>query len=264
MDSNYPECRLYIDECGTFGFKKRPMSLQHRYLGLTGAAVTKGEMLRVKPIISKIKTDYFGTDSIILRRENLREKKGPYSVLADPATQGNFNQELLTALSQLDCVVFSVVVDKESYKAKYGPGYLRHPYHDCMYELTHSYSLFLHQNNTSGDIMIESRDRVENGRLQDAFSEVYTEGYHEIEAEFFQSVITSKKLKFRKKEHNVDGLQIADCLAYPCKYGILEDKGIVMVSPDCFSHQVLEQISDKYFVEGVSGDVCGYGRILLT
>ena len=127
----------------------------------------------------------------------------------------------------------------------------------------HVYALFLHEESATGDIMAEARGAKEDRLIQAAYQDAYENGHQVIDPEFFQSVLISKEIKLKTKKHNIHGLQMADCLAHPCTQGILHDKGKLVIAEGCYSFSVLDGVKDKYYAERTSGEVWGFGRILL-
>ena len=109
-----------------------------------------------------------------------------------------------------------VVIDKASHSTKTYRE-LFHPYHYCVAALLERFAGWLGLSEARGDVMAESRGAMEDKELQEAFEITLQKGTRFHAPEGFQKVLTSTKIKLKKKEHAIPGLELADLLAYPFK-----------------------------------------------
>lgn len=275
--------RLYVDESGdhSYGRKKIQKSIlkmidypdlegKKRYLGLTGCII---ESERYKksfvPSFETLKKKYFAKDPddpdeiIILHREDMVNKKGPFWKLKDKEIKDKFNKEFLIFLNNEEYRVITVVIDKKDHIERYSTCAF-HPYHYCLTTMLERFCGFLKFSGARGDVIAESRGGVEDLQLKKAYSTVYISGTSYYDFAFFQSVLTTKEIKIKPKEQNIQGLQLADLLAHPLRDEILVEKGCI---PDdyknIFGKKVCEIMKSKYNRRYATGKIAGYGKIFL-
>ncbi len=108
------------------------------------------------------------------------------------------------------------------------------------------YVFFLNTAACRGDVMAESRGGKEDMRLKKSFTRIWKKGTEYVEANQFQSALTSRQLKVKVKANNIAGLQIADILAHPSRIEILKENG--MWEKDFAPHaaRLIEILAIKY------------------
>jgi hypothetical protein len=154
-----------------------------------------------------------------------------------------------------------VVIDKASHRAKTYRE-LFHPYHYCIAALLERYAGWLSQVGAEGDVVAESRGRTEDQELLEAFETTLQRGTRFHVPQHFQRVLTSTKIKLRKKEHAIPGLELADLLAYPLKREMVaESRG--ELPPEDFGAALLDAARPRLHCQRSTGRVAGYGKIWL-
>jgi hypothetical protein len=109
--------------------------------------------------------------------------------------------------------------------------------------------------------MAESRGSKEDQQLQHEFRRTLENGTRSSPPDMFQRALTSTKIKLKKKEHAVAGLQLADLLAYPFKREIVAQKRGAE-APGDFSAAVLNAARGKIHRHPEDG-IPGYGAVWL-
>ncbi|MGB9826831.1 MAG: DUF3800 domain-containing protein, partial [Desulfofundulus sp.] len=240
--------RLYIDESGDHTYSALE-DLAKRYLGLTGCIVeTEAYRISFQPALEALKQKHFPhspDDPIILHRNDIIDRRGPFWRLRDEDAKRRFNEDLLSFLEQQDYLLITVVIDKKAHIERYGSAAL-HPYHYCLAVLLERYCGFLNRIHGEGDVMAESRGGTEDRQLQAAYQSIWQNGTYFREPQFFQRVLTSKEIKLKPKAANIAGLQIADLLAYPCKQEILLAHGRIQDPGEVFGKAVSRCVASKY------------------
>jgi hypothetical protein len=252
--------RLYFDETGVHLYNKLD-SVQGRYLALCGAIFEETEYLKFQVEWEKLKRQFFHGDPdepIILHRKELMSKSGIFSPLADEATRLAFNRAFLQIVEQAPFTSLLVVIDKARHQSNYQSPW--HPYHYCLVALLQRYGLWL--NNRRGDIMGESRGRVEDEQLMSAYSNLYSNGCKWHRAPFYQQRFTSKEIKLWPKIKNVAGLQLADLLAHPAKMRCLCNHQIPEVQESEFGKLVADVFWKKIRTRA-SGKSAGFGEVFI-
>ncbi len=258
--------RIYIDESGDHTYSKIK-KISDRYLGLTGVII-ESEYYRMEfsPDLEELKQKHFphNPDSpVVLHRNDIINKRGPFWRLKDKNKQENFNNDLLDFLDKQQYHLISVVLDKYLHQKNYGISAF-HPYHYCLTALLERYCGYLNYFNAVGDVMAESRGREEDKQLKIEYQHLYLSGTYYRDASFFQKTLTSKEIKLKKKRANIAGLQLADLLAYPSKQDMLINHGVISRPQNRFGNFINNCIQPKYNKRFDLGTIDGYGKVYLN
>ncbi len=260
--------RIYIDESGdhTYRSLKNP---DKRYFGVTGCIIDAGYYkTRFHPDLEALKQKHFprhpDDPPVILHRTDIMRAKSCFWRLRNPNDTDNrsaFDQDILQFFTEQVYVLVTVVIDKKNHIERYDQA-AYHPYHFCLAAMLERYCGFLNFYNAEGDVMIETRNKTENIELQAAYASLLTSGTFYHPADFFRRVLTSKEIKFRVKDANIAGLQVADLFAYPSKNEILREHGRINEVGQ-FSERIIEIIQDKYNKQVYQGRIRGYGKVFI-
>lgn len=243
--------RLYVDESGDHNYRDLD-DVGHRYLGVIGIAIeTDYYRSDFQPGLEALKQQYFPhspDDPVILHREDIYNRRHAFGVLNDPDKNALWEHALADFVRGSRFAIIAVVIDKKSHREKYGNS-AQHPYHLCLTFLLERYKGLLTYLRCKGDVLAESRGRNEDAELSRVYSYVWHHGTFYNSARSFQSVLTSRELKLRRKIANVAGLQLADLLAHPVKMDILSNIGREIWRP-CFGRQLAADFQNKYNLYG--------------
>lgn len=258
--------RLYMDEVGNHDMNHADDPNQ-RFLSLTGVILESSYTLNtLQPEMDQLKRTFFQQDPdvpVIFHRKELVNKRPPFHSLRDPEIEQQFNTALLTSLARWDYRVITVMIDKRAHRDQYQVWHY-HPYHYCLAVLLERFVLFLYHGENEGDLMVESRGGVEDGKLKDSYSRLYAGGTDHIPADRWQACLTSRELKAKPKSANVAGLQLADLLAHPSRREMLIENGLLIDPRDVFGDQIAAILrQSKYLRNSRTGRVEGYGKKLL-
>lgn len=259
--------RLYLDESGDHSAKGlRPTQWDKRYLCLFGCSFEL-ELCRQKfaPTFQDFKRRYFAGDEddpVVLHREHIKAKCGPFSTLRDPQICKAFDEELLDMVSKAPFRAFAVVIDKLSIEAKHFGPVGAHAYHIGLLALLERYCGWLRFGKWTGDVLAESRGGREDLQLKAAYEAIYFGGTKYYPPKFFQNTLTSREIKIRPKIQNIAALQLADLLAYPAKRKILFELNLAPPLTG-FTREIAEVVEKKYNRRFNTGQVIGYGKIMV-
>jgi hypothetical protein len=131
-----------------------------------------------------------------------------------------------------------------------------------MAALLERYAEWLNISGAQGDVMAESRGRIEDQELSVAFESTLEKGTRFHSPQEFERVITSKKIKLKKKEHAIPGLELADLLAYPFKREMVAERRGEKPPAD-FSSILLDEARPKMTCDLQTGQTAGYGKVWL-
>ncbi len=253
--------RLYVDESGDHVFNKLDEP-SHRYLCLLGVWFKATDYLPFHTELEAFKQQHVPhnpDEPLVLHREDIVSRRGPFWRLRDPERRAAFDQDLLALLARSRFVHVAVVIDKLALRDAYQtPG---HPYHLAIGFLLQRYCGYLNHVNRVGDVMAESRGGREDGLLKDSYAWVFERGAWMVRAETFQRALTSRQLKLKPKAANVAGLQLADLLVKPIKNMILAERGHGPAQPSAFEEELLRVVRPKLNHHLYDGRVEGYGTV---
>ena len=219
--------RLYIDEVGNDSLKSAE-DPKEQYLCLLGVVLdldyASGAFTTA---MNDLKLAVFGNPKVILhRRELLKKFPAPYDALNDKLVQEVFDVFILKLIKESKYVAISVMIDKKALLAKYA--WQANPYHYCIMALVERYINWLNDVNGVGDVMAEAREKKANKKLSAAYKYLYKHGTRASTTarlvhtpEQVQTRLTSGEIKFKAKEANIAGLQLADLLASPARRSLI-------------------------------------------
>lgn len=260
-----PTHRLYLDESGDHLYNGLE-DISRRYLTILGCIFQRDkDYVEMASNMDVIKQAFWPSQDpdkpIILHREDIVRKSGPFAILNDPKIRGEFDRSILSFLAASTFTIINVTIDKETHLKKYK--YPEHPYHYCIQVMLERYALWLQDAGVEGDVMAESRGK-EDLTLKQAYRAIWHDGTTHKEAVLFQKYLTSKEIKIKPKISNSPGLQIADLLAYPLREKLLFEKAIRTHNfSGKFSEAVYNAVASKIRHQKDSGRTAGYGEILL-
>ncbi|MEA1937789.1 MAG: DUF3800 domain-containing protein [Pseudomonadota bacterium] len=258
-----PLYRIYIDESGDHTYKHLDDS-SRRFLALLGVWFRQKEYVAFAEDLDKLKKDVFGPrpdKPVVLHRSDMINRKGPFGMLRDSQNQIQFDDGLLEIVNRAQFKMICVVIDKKKHQDRYTSPF--HPYHYCLAAMLERYAGWLEHFSLCGDVMAESRGRVEDMQLKQAYRRIYESGTYYHKNEQFQRVLTSKDIKMRSKKDAVPGLELADILAHPVKQVMLVEKGIISEPGENFGKRLYEASQEAFNKNFTSKIVEGYGKVLL-
>lgn len=258
--------RLYIDESGDHTYYKLEDPAK-KYLGLTGIFIeTEYYRTTFQPEMERFKQEHFPhnpDEPVILHREDIINRRGPFWRLRDAERERAFNEEFLQFIDEQDYHIITVVIDKKTHIERYGKA-AYHPYHYCLAALLERYCGFLNFYNAQGDVLAESRNGAEDLKLKKAYQKLYREGTKQRDSNFFQRALTSSQIKIKPKSANIAGLQLSDLLAHPSKQEILIEEQRINDPGYNFGKQICQCIQAKYNQQVYEGRIWGYGKVFLS
>ena len=254
--------RLYIDESGDHVYEHLADE-RHRYLCLLGCWFRGDSYEQFHANLEafkKLHVPHSPDEPVILHREDIVNRRGPFWRLRDEAARVAFDDALVGLVAETSFTLVAVLIDKAALRSKYPTP--SHPYHLALGFMLQRYCGYLNHVSRQGDVMAESRGGREDRLLMDSYSRVYGQGVWMTHAADFQRALTSKQLKVKPKSFNIAGLQLADILAHPVRDMVLAYHGRRDKQFAPFSERILVAVKNKYNRQLYSGDVEGYGFVL--
>lgn len=255
--------RLYLDESGDHVFNRLDEDA-HRYLCLLGCWFKNPAYLAFHEQLAEFKRKHIVAhpdEPVILHREDIVNRRGPFGRLCDPHIRMAFDTDLIQLMRAADFRLVAVVIDKLKLHQSYGDG-ASHPYHLGMGFLLQRYCGFLNHMNRVGDMLAESRGGTEDRLLKDSYSRVFERGVFTTDATSFQQALTSRQLKIKPKAANIAGLQLADLLGHPVKLSIVRARGLMKGPVPPFASKLLDVVETKWNRHLYDGRIEGYGWVV--
>ncbi|MGH7055777.1 MAG: DUF3800 domain-containing protein [Stellaceae bacterium] len=253
--------RLYIDETGNADLKASQRDPNHRFLSLSGVAMSLDYARRVAyPKLEDIKAEFFQSHPdhpIVLHRKDLIQKNHPFHALRDPETDTRFGNVIFSYLRTTEFKAITVVIDKQEHLNRYKV-WQYDPYHYCLEILVERYFFFLRDNSAVGDVMAEVRGGKPDRKLEKLYHHFFTNGTSYLRASVLQRYLSSKDLKMRPKSANVTGLQIADLIAAPSAQYVKATRRQGKL-PDRFGARIVKLLREAKYLRDHNGIVAGCG-----
>lgn len=254
--------RLYVDESGDHVFRHLDKP-GHRYLCLLGAFFRAGDYGRFHRSLEDLKQQHFPhspDEPLVLHREDIINKRGPFWRLRTPALRARFDEDLLLLLGSAQFKIVAVVIDKMELQARYEVP--AHPYHLALGFMLQRYCGYLNHVSRRGDVLAESRGGREDRLLKASYQWVRERGVFKQRGEFFRHALTSSELKLKPRSANIAGLQLADLLGHPVRQSILVGHGRIAGPVGSFAARLLAVVSGNLNRHLYDGRVDGYGTVL--
>lgn len=251
---------MYVDEVGHPQMKSFP-SDNEKYLSLTGVIVEQTvakEQLSVACELLKTSQfpDHHPDDPVVFHRTDITNSKGRFKMLKEAEKREAFDEELLRIVREVEYMVITACIDKESHDRHYSEPV--HPYHYLMEILVERYVNQLESWNAKGDIFVEARNSNDNRDLNREFRLLYEAGTSHVSRDRMQKRLKHGKLTFKRKDQNVAGLQLADLIAHPSHtYLVLRDQGHEM--NDGFPKRIVDILLETKYRRDWRGEINGYG-----
>ena len=254
--------RIFIDEVGHHNLKSAE-DPNERYLGLMGIIVNQDHADNgLTQSLNVIKIDIFGTTKVVLHRRELIDKRPPpFDRLRDPQVRTRFDTLILQLIRETEFSAITTLIDKKAHVEQYQV-WQSQPYHYCLTAILERYVRWLQNANTVGDVLVESRGKAENMKLEAAYKRLYKFGTESVGPNIFQRHLSSNEIKLKLKSENISGLQIVDLLANPaCRDLICRLTGESMRAE--FGRQVVEILYASKYRRRWDGVVAGWGTKIL-
>lgn len=259
-----PDHILYLDESGDHTVSNSN-DIGKRYLGLGGPFINVRDLNTIELGLDSLKMGHLPFDRglPVLHRKDIMQQRGAFSCLRDPIKRCAFDSAIAGFLQDMRYTIIGVVIDKNAHAEKSYRS-LTNAYHYCLHALVERYCGYLDYFGGTGHIVAESRGKVEDYQLRAAYRDVYTEGTQFLRREVAQKSLWSPEIEIRKKHENVTGLQMADLIISPVTRDILLQSGRIASLGSLFTARVVAILENKYNRKLHSGEIKGYGRVLLT
>ncbi len=210
---------LFIDESGDHGLAK----LNHDFpvFLLCGVLVNEIDYENIRQSINTLKQSIWGNKDAILHSRDIRKCEKEFQKLFDLELKKYFYKELNNIISNSPYNIIASAIKKKDFIQKFGK------LHDDIYEIALSFvieqAIIALQNispKSELSIIIEKRGKKEDKQLETHFQKIIGVGTGLLSAKQLNQFNIS--FTFKDKKDNINGLQLADLVAYPIAKYIIE------------------------------------------
>ncbi|MCX6133366.1 MAG: DUF3800 domain-containing protein [Ignavibacteriales bacterium] len=213
---------LFLDESGDHGLVN--VDPQFPVFVLCGILVSDTAYEAIDRDVRELKKKFWGEKKVILHSRDIRKCENEFQILFDGDLKKAFYTEINKLVSESAYTIIASAINKENHIKQYGK------LASDVYEISLSFiierSVFFLDDLQSGNrqlrIVIERRGKREDGRLQEHFQRLCSRGTGYVTPDRIRSY--GMDIEFRSKSDDVNGLQLADLVAYPMARYVLDPK----------------------------------------
>jgi len=216
----YETYYLFLDESGDHGLSN--INAYFPVFLLCGVLFEADDYEKCRQEINYVKEKYWGDKEVILHSSDIRRCRKEFQTLLDVNIKSEFIEDINTIIQGNNYEVIADGIQKEEFIKKYGK--LSNVYELCLSFILERTYFCLDRIPTNKHlyIVIEERGKKEDTKLRDYILKVIERGTHFVSSEKFKYL--NIKIEFRKKRQNVNGLQLADLIAYPVATYVMDKK----------------------------------------
>lgn len=234
---------LYIDESGDHGLTT--LNPDFPVFLLCGVLIVSDEYEQLRNSFNQIKNTLWNSKEVIFHSRDIRKCEKEFVVLFDMDKKKWFYENLNIAVLHHNYTVIASAIRKDEYIKKFGR------LSNDVYELALSFiierSIFcldeIRHNTIELEIIIEKRGKKEDKQLEEHFQRLLSRGTGYVEPERLKNYRVS--ISFKGKRENINGLQLADLIAYPIARYVIEPQ---RANPafDVFSEKIYSKNGKRY------------------
>ncbi|MBU3658392.1 MAG: DUF3800 domain-containing protein [Flavobacteriales bacterium] len=223
MDNNLvSKYYLFIDESGDHGL----VSLDNSFpvFLLCGLLTSEENYDSIKSNINELKHFFWKNKSVILHSRDIRKCEKEFQILFDLDVKKQFYEKLNNVIINSNYRIISSAINKSKYISTYGK------LSNDVYEIALSFiierAIFcldeIKSHQKQLEIIIEKRGKKEDKTLSEHFQRLVARGTTYVTPDRLKAI--GIKITFKDKKDNINGLQMADLLAYPLARYVIDSK----------------------------------------
>ena len=215
---------LYIDESGDHGLSN--LDPDFPVFILCGIVISSENDEILNDGFNKVKQAIWKSGRVIFHSRDIRKCEKEFKYLFNLELKAEFYKKLDHVISSCDYKIVATAIKKENYIKKYGK------LSDDVYEISLSFIIehaisylsSLKESDVSLEIIIERRGAKEDKKLHEHFQKILSRGTGYIKAHKLSEY--NLTINFKNKKENINGLQLADLIAYPIARYVLEPERV--------------------------------------
>jgi Protein of unknown function (DUF3800) len=210
---------LFIDESGDHGLTK--IDTDFPVFLLSGVLIHEHDYETIRQSINSLKHSIWGNKEVIFHSRDIRKCEKEFQVLFNLDLKAVFYAELNKIIADSPYTIIASAIQKDRFIEQFGK------LQDDVYEVALSFvieqAVMALRNSgtaTSLDIVIERRGKREDKQLDDHFQRISGKGTGKLTSD--EIAAFNPSFSFRDKKENINGLQLADLVAYPVARYVIE------------------------------------------
>lgn len=222
MTASNTKYYLFIDESGDHGLTT--LSPDFPVFLLCGVLMSEPDYFTIRDEFNRIKSEFWKNKEVIFHSRDIRKCEKEFQILFDMELKAAFYNQLNACIANGQYTVIVSAIQKDNYIKKIGR------LSNDVYELALSFmierSVFylddINQPNKNLHIIIEKRGKKEDKKLDEHFQRLMSRGTGYISAQRLNDIHLN--IHFKNKKENINGLQLADLIAYPTARYVIDPK----------------------------------------
>ncbi len=218
--NNVVKYNLFIDESGDHGLSN--LNPDFPYFLLCGIIISDQEYETLQVSFNNIKQTIWDSPNVIFHSRDIRKCEKEFRYLFDLSLKSKFYKMLDEVIAVSDYNIIASAIDKDKYIKLYGR------LSDDVYEISLSFIIeravfyldALESSGASLTITIEKRGYKEDKKLEEHFQRLMARGTGYVTPERLSKYTIT--ILFKNKRENINGLQLADLIAYPMARHVME------------------------------------------
>ncbi|MGC4128095.1 MAG: DUF3800 domain-containing protein [Bergeyella sp.] len=211
---------LYIDESGDHGLVN--LDVDFPVFLLCGILIPEESYHLIRNEFNNIKRTFWKNKEVIFHSRDIRKCDKEFQILFDMEIKRQFYEYINSTIKNSDYQIIASAINKEKYIKTYGK------LSNDVYELALSFIMeravfCLDEVKTETkqlEVIIEKRGKKEDKKLDEHFQRLLSRGTSYVSAQRFREMKTT--IVFKSKKENINGLQLADLIAYPVARFVIE------------------------------------------
>lgn len=204
---------LFIDESGDHGLAN--LDPDFPVFLLCGLLINETDYENLRQNLNAVKNEFWQNKEVVLHSRDIRKWQNEFQVLINPQVREQFYTQLNQLIANNNYCIVASAINKPAYIRNYGK------LSNDVYELALSFIIervvFYLDDKSDGnkqlEIVIEKRGKKEDQKLAEHFQRLKTRGTGFVNAQRLDALKLA--ITFKDKKENINGLQLADLIAYP-------------------------------------------------
>lgn len=205
---------LFMDESGNHGLTD--INQNQKVFLLCGVLMYSEMYAQLDQRFKNVKQSFWPNKKVIFHSRDIRKCNNEFNILFDLEIKANFYNQLNNAISDSKFTVFTSAIKKDECILKHGRLFTG-VYELCLSFVIERAIFFLDKVpdfNKVLYIVMEKRGKKEDKKLEEHFQKLLAKGTGYVSASRLKEYRLA--IHFREKNKNINGLQLADLVAYPC------------------------------------------------
>lgn len=214
---------LYMDESGNHGLTQVDESFP--VFLLCSVLIAESDYDAIRNSINEVKRQFWNNIHVIFHSRDIRKCDKEFAVLFDLEKKAQFYNGINKIVAENNYTIIASAIRKDEYIKRFGR--LANDVYEIALSFIIERAIFLlddiRDSNKELEIIIEKRGNKEDKQLHEHFQRLMARGTGYVSAERLRAYKLT--INFKSKRENINGLQLADLVAYPiARYVIDRDR----------------------------------------